>query len=292
MTSTAISQINSSQPIVVKLGGSLFRLNKACCVQQQVQRWLGQLSEANRPILLVVGGGHNADQVRAHQKDQCWDDRRAHWAAIAAMRENAVELAARLALPTFRFTNSADCHSWICHSGSCRIGVAILEDSFLDVPELPWSWDVTSDSIALWFASRIRANYLILAKRVRPLEPLMACGKMRGLGWVDPHFGELLNLRSVGAMLRSRTGQNWPSDSQSIASKTPLASPAEIWVRHFHLDDDSVHDLTLGPALPPESAGPRDDNPEDQSQLHSLSSDIPVGTGCWTKMNCGDGEPL
>ncbi len=148
-------------PVILKLGGSLLTLPDLLDRLQSVV----SLLNTNR-LLIIPGGGAAADEIR--RMDACFQlsSEKAHWAAIAAMSANA-SLLARLSgfLDVVKSPDDA-AHVW------ARGRVAILDTySFLKSEEqcpeiglLPASWDVTSDSIAAWIATRWPASRLILAK--------------------------------------------------------------------------------------------------------------------------------
>ena len=63
--------------------------------------------------------------------------------------------------------------------------------------EIPWSWDVTSDSLAAWLAGRIGAKRVLLVKHVElPPGPLRAADLVAD-GIIDPAFPRFL--RASGA---------------------------------------------------------------------------------------------
>lgn len=126
-----------SVPLVVKLGGSLYN---------RISDLVPLLCESRRPLLIVPGGGIFADTVR---QAQVADDS-AHWMAIAAM----------------------DQYGWFIASHG------LTTTDILKVPEkttiflpyicmrqrdpLPHTWDITSDTIAAWFASQLGLELLLL----------------------------------------------------------------------------------------------------------------------------------
>ena len=67
-----------------------------------------------------------------------------------------------------------------------------LSEVLQQTDHLPASWDVTSDSIALWLAHVRGASNLTLLKAVSPLEKTSNLDKLLALGWVDPFFPRLL----------------------------------------------------------------------------------------------------
>ncbi len=137
--------------IVVKLGGSLFGT-------PELQSWMKVLADYSKqvPIVIVPGGGPFADQVRAADSHYKLSNKAAHHMAILAMKQFGLLLAELAA--------SAHIIHSLSHVRS-PFSIWLPDDNLLQQAELDHSWSVTSDSIALWLASRLSAQYLILIKR-------------------------------------------------------------------------------------------------------------------------------
>ncbi len=189
----------SNLPIILKLGGSLL----TC--PDLVSRLWGALEalQASR-VLIVAGGGVGADLIARLQEKFSLSDEAAHWAAISVMSDNAAMLA-RLA-PFLRLVTNREEAAAVWADGRMAVLDAL---AFLQTEEgrrgeerLPQTWDVTSDSIALWTAVRWPASRLILAKSCAPLSTSV-CELVAG-GSIDSWFThvsgscpvEWLNLRS------------------------------------------------------------------------------------------------
>jgi len=127
--------------IVVKLGGSLADIAGDI---------MSDISASSVPVLIVPGGGTFADAVRKKNLD----DDNSHWQAISAMNRYGVYLA------TFGFplTETLDMP---------KKGITILlpEKILRKQDPLPHSWDVTSDSIALWIAQTMNSPLLLIKSR-------------------------------------------------------------------------------------------------------------------------------
>ena len=125
------------QPLVVKVGGSLF---------SEAGRIIAVLRESRRPLLLVPGGGPVARMVRSLQLP----DDPAHWMAILAM----------------------DQFGWFLAGGEIPVTHEMAVPRQLEIllpyrvlrerDPLPHSWDVTSDTIAAWVASELGLDLLII----------------------------------------------------------------------------------------------------------------------------------
>ena len=166
-------------PLVVKVGGGLLQaeglegLRRACAEATQMSR--------SRPVLVVPGGGPFADGVRALDMQFGFGDDVAHALALGAMDQlgmllrpllPAAELLSRLVAPS-------------------SLGVVLAAAAFRDRPEVPESWEVTSDSLAVLAAAAIGAEEAILLKPVAgvlaqwpsnsPPLPALTAGELQAL---------------------------------------------------------------------------------------------------------------
>ncbi|MBX3441826.1 MAG: hypothetical protein KF774_05425 [Planctomyces sp.] len=146
---------------VVKIGGSLIDL-------PDLRERLGALCERlqGRPLAIVAGGGASADLVRDWDRRFQLHEEAAHWLALRAMRLNEHLLAALLpgARVVERWEALADAWS---SQATVILGVAPLlrAAEARGEPTPPHAWDVTSDSLAAWFAGRLGAR-LVLVKSI------------------------------------------------------------------------------------------------------------------------------
>jgi 5-(aminomethyl)-3-furanmethanol phosphate kinase len=131
------SSAPARSPLVVKLGGSLY---------PRVPAIVPVLRAAERPLLIVPGGGPFANTVREIHAD----DDTAHWMAIAAMEQYGWHVASH-GLPTTGTLAVPD-----------RPTVLLPYRCMRDLDPLPHSWDVTSDTIAAWVAGILGLDLLIL----------------------------------------------------------------------------------------------------------------------------------
>ena len=137
----------------MKVGGSLvtdrdrLRTVLAACI-------------VDAPVAVVPGGGPFAEAVRVTQRALGFDDRLAHRLALDAMGRMA-EIFCALEP---RLTRAAS----LAEIGAARAAgrSAVWDPAALKAgcPEIPESWDVTSDSLALWLAIRLGAGRCILEK--------------------------------------------------------------------------------------------------------------------------------
>jgi 5-(aminomethyl)-3-furanmethanol phosphate kinase len=142
------------RPVVVKIGGGLLRaegmegLRRGCAdVVAAAQR---------RPVLVVPGGGPFADAVRAVDSQVSLADDIAHVLALRAMDQLGV-LLAQLLPDAERRTDLVSPRA---------LALLEVEAAFAGRPEVPESWAVTSDSLAVLAAAAIGAEEAVLLKPV------------------------------------------------------------------------------------------------------------------------------
>lgn len=151
-------------PVVLKIGGSVLQRPDA------LKPILGVLSKAERPVAVVTGGGIFADAVRDAQKKIGFDDTSAHRMAILAMHQNTLLLKSLLngfeALAAVSDVQSA--------LGAQRGVVWLPLVECMKDPDLPATWDATSDAIAVRLAERLGGLEVCFLKSRQPkgaLEP-------------------------------------------------------------------------------------------------------------------------
>ncbi len=157
---------------VIKVGGSLLESRKPSLLN--LVRTLVRLRKKT-PLVVLTGGGSYADCVRALDRKHSLGSGASHWTAVLAMHLNAYRLA-RFSREAFSLTTRP------AQSPPSKIALFLPLD-LLRRADLPKTWDVTSDSIAAFLASRLNAR-LLLAKTVD--------------GVIDPFPGGKL-LREVSA---------------------------------------------------------------------------------------------
>lgn len=175
-------------PFVVKLGGSLAE-------SDQLPLWLDLLGRHAGRVVLVPGGGPFADQVRATQARWDFDDSTAHHLALLAMEQYGRMLAGLI--PALIPCDSATVIADALNQG--RIPVWMPAQMCLGRPEIPESWAVTSDSLALWLADQIAARHVVLIKSKRPPQGAVRSAALAESGLVDSAFGLFLSRSPVDA---------------------------------------------------------------------------------------------
>ena len=163
---------------IVKLGGSLSQ-------DPRLPRWLKMLAEVGGGRVLVVpGGAAFADAVRSAQTQWRFDDLTAHNMAVLAMAQTAHLLHAlepRLVL----VSDEAQILRAL-HAGQTALWMPPLM-LLRDAPDMLTSWEVTSDSLALWLARRQNAERLVVVKACTvPADLTLA--ELTERGTVDARF--------------------------------------------------------------------------------------------------------
>jgi 5-(aminomethyl)-3-furanmethanol phosphate kinase len=165
---------------VVKIGGALLadpaRLDAVLAVVARAAR-------AQR-LVIVPGGGRFADAVRDVDRTFRLSDGAAHWMAVLAMDQFAHVI-------TDRLENGivVEDAPGIDAALDARAIPVLAPSRWLRAADpLPHSWEVTSDSIAAWFAGTLGAARLTLVKPATsagdPVDPYFRRALPPGLRWV------------------------------------------------------------------------------------------------------------
>jgi len=148
--------------MVVKLGGSL--LDKPI-----LKQWLLVAAEHGKgKLVIVAGGGVFADQVRLQQQQWQYNEQTAHRMALLAMQQMALlfnGLCDELEIVSQIAAISAQLES-------AKVLVWSPSLTELDVAEIPETWEVTSDSLAVYLAAQLNAEQLILVKSAQLPSPI------------------------------------------------------------------------------------------------------------------------
>jgi aspartokinase-like uncharacterized kinase len=134
---------------VVKLGGSLLETG-------QMFDCLKRIVQTTENTVVVCGGGEFANYVRKAQKKWHFNDVAAHEMAILAMQQTAVMC--QNLQPKFVIAPSISeikNHHFVIWSPN-------IAD--LNAAEIPATWNITSDSLAAWLATKLKADKLVVVK--------------------------------------------------------------------------------------------------------------------------------
>jgi 5-(aminomethyl)-3-furanmethanol phosphate kinase len=188
--------VTDRSPLVVKIGGGLLQadglagLRRACAEAMALSR--------RRPVLVVPGGGPFADAVRAVDAQVSLGDDLAHALALQAMDQLGAMLEPLL--------------------GACAVaeelapppGLALLRaaPAFGARREIPRSWAVTSDSLAVFAAAAAGASEAILLKPVSPEIPVLTAAELEalqaqgGAQFVDAYLPRVVRDTEVAVTVR------------------------------------------------------------------------------------------
>ncbi|MGZ4247142.1 MAG: amino acid kinase family protein [Solirubrobacteraceae bacterium] len=201
-----MSEREPEKPLVVKVGGGLLRdeglegLRRACDEAAEMA--------ISRPVLVVPGGGPFADAVRAVDEQVGLVDRDAHLLALRAMDQFGVLL--RPLLPGAQLLDDLVVPR--------SLGLLQAAAAFAGRPDVPESWTVTSDSLAVLAAAAIGADEAVLLKSVDgvrarwpsddPPAPVLTADDLHALqargagGAVDAYLPEAIRRTGVAAVVR------------------------------------------------------------------------------------------
>ncbi len=134
---------------VIKLGGSLLNAEKMLMCLQHILN-------TDEQTVVVCGGGDFADQVRQAQEKWHFSDVTAHEMAILAMKQNAMML--QNLQPEFTIETT------ISTIKNHLFSIWSPDINELKAAKIPASWEMTSDSLAAWLATKLDAEKLIVVK--------------------------------------------------------------------------------------------------------------------------------
>jgi 5-(aminomethyl)-3-furanmethanol phosphate kinase len=172
---------------VVKLGGSL-----ACT--DHLRHWLRVLAEAGS-LALVPGGGPFADQVRQLQQRCGFGDATAHCMALLAM-EQFGHMLCDLQPGLAGAATIGQIHE-VLERGETPVWMP--SSMVLADPGIEQSWDVTSDSLAVWLGGQLGADKLLLVKSVSLESTGLPVGVMAARNVIDARCGGYLQLSGIQA---------------------------------------------------------------------------------------------
>ena len=178
---------------VVKIGGSL-------AYAAELPAWLAALAEhGGGRVVIVPGGGPFADLVRRAQAHQGYADVTAHAMALLAMAQYGLMMAgiegrlvAAAGLSQIREALAA---------GRVPVWIPVPDGA----PGMRASWEVSSDSLALWVAGQIGATDLALVKSRAPSPGVHRAPDLSARGSLDAAFPGALASTAVETWWLGRT---------------------------------------------------------------------------------------
>jgi 5-(aminomethyl)-3-furanmethanol phosphate kinase len=143
---------------VVKLGGSH-------ALSPLLRPWLDAIGRAGGDVVVVPGGGPFADAVRVAQPVMGFDDDAAHDMAMMAMAQYGRALVGLTDGLVYADTLEA------VRDAVARSAIAVWSPwpGLQAHADIPRSWDVTSDSLAVWLAGALNARRVVLIKHRAPV---------------------------------------------------------------------------------------------------------------------------
>jgi aspartokinase-like uncharacterized kinase len=202
--------------LVAKVGGSLAETPR-------LEAWLAAFAAARAPLIIVPGGGPFVREVRLAQIKDGFDDRAAHRLALIAMERFGAVLAGHS--DRFILTSSPGDIAAAIRTG--KIPVWLPSAMALAAPEIPASWDASSDTLAAWLAGTCAATRLLLVKSC-DVEPPVSLPTLAMRKIVDPLFAHFAALRGVGIHIAGPAALPFAKDLlQNGGVPGALAAPKE-----------------------------------------------------------------
>jgi 5-(aminomethyl)-3-furanmethanol phosphate kinase len=184
------------RPVVVKLGGSVVR-------SPELPSWLDAVASSPLPIVIVPGGGALVDEVRAAQARLGFGDGAAHRMALLAMDQLAWAVGGLRA--GFEVGDTEDAlRASLAHG---RVAVWAPYSLVADHSDIPQSWTVTSDSLALWLGRRLGAACCYVIKSIDRRATTFSAGQLARNGVVDEAFPALFKDAGFPVFLLGRGDQ-------------------------------------------------------------------------------------
>ena len=191
--------------IIVKIGGKILE-NK-----ENFESTIAQFkhiceNDIVQKIIIIPGGGTYANFVRKIDEKISIGDELSHWMAIFAMNCNGIELSQKYNDIKY-FDNLGE-----LKKSNGRIVIFLPYDFINQRDELLHSWDVTSDSIALYIAHHLGLKECFLIKDIDGI----ISNKNKILRELTT--SEYKNLKNTNKILTINTNQEEIKDSQPIDS--------------------------------------------------------------------------
>lgn len=187
----------SSDAWAIKIGGSLYD-------SEYLIQWLKVINERiNRDIVIIPGGGPFADQVRSADKKFKLGVN-AHSMAVMAMQQYGGVLAS-LCTDMVEADTIEKVHiAW----SKSKTAIWQPYEMVRDQCELDACWDVSSDSLAVWLASKLEINNLLLVKSSDVVIGETNLDVLAASHCIDPELKELANKYQVNIHLSHKSKSN------------------------------------------------------------------------------------
>ena len=152
------------QAIIVKIGGNIFE------DQENLDSTITQLRELIKlnivkNIIIIPGGGTIANFIRKTDATLNMGDDLAHWSAILAMHYNGFGISRKFS--DFDFISDFNVLQKLINDNESKQILIFGPYNYLSNEDvLPHSWEVTSDSITLFLAYKLKLDVCYLIKDV------------------------------------------------------------------------------------------------------------------------------
>ncbi|WP_316369515.1 amino acid kinase family protein [Candidatus Thiodiazotropha sp. CDECU1] len=174
---------------VVKLGGSLF-------TSDHLTKWLTLLAQT-QALVIVPGGGPFADQVRQAQQQLQFDESTAHRMALLAMEQFGRMLCGLQ--PGLTATANPLQMEDALKRGETPVWMPTAMT--MAAADVEHSWDLTSDSLAVWLCNQLGAQNLILVKSLSLDCESLSLDELTARNIVDNRFGSYLRSSAIQALV-------------------------------------------------------------------------------------------
>jgi len=153
-----------NKSIIVKVGGKI--LENRDNIKSTLNQFKSLLSnEMLQKVIIIPGGGSLADFVRQIDDKLDIGDHLAHWMAIYAMNHNGIKLCNDF--NEVNYTDNYDTLQTFLQSESENgLFVFLPYDFISQEDQLPHNWEVTSDSITLYLAYKLKLKECYLIKDI------------------------------------------------------------------------------------------------------------------------------
>lgn len=153
--------------------------------------WLDSIQKfsRNHNVVIVPGGGEFADNVREMQRQIKFDEQTAHRLALLAMSQYGYLMAGLNS--TIQIVDDI---SKLLSEMDKQLPLLWLPNCLLDdFSEIPASWDYSSDSVAVWLASKLAARQLILVKSIAINSPGSSLNQLVENSYIDKGFQRVID---------------------------------------------------------------------------------------------------
>jgi aspartokinase-like uncharacterized kinase len=172
--------------LVLKIGGS-------CLETGSLGPILAAVVKRGRPVIVVPGGGPFADQVRCAQAAHGFSDAVAHRLALLSMHQMAHVFAGLDAnlVPA----ETAEDFAHLLAAGLTPVWMP--EGMAAGAPDVPETWNMTSDGLAAWLAVQLGGAEVCLLKTC-PVPAGATLATLANAEIVDPEFVAIVARAGLG----------------------------------------------------------------------------------------------